>query len=110
MQSITINLAGTDYEIKELTLGQIEEMQDAVLSPAPQGKGIDTKLNREIIAIAMSVDHPTITREVIRAMRLGSIQKVSSTVKEILKFGGFKAESVKQEVSKKPGEAPASAQ
>lgn len=88
MESITINLAGQDYEIKELTLGQLEEIQEALVK-APETGRIRSERNREIIAIACSEDHPDITVEKLRKMRLGSIRKVDEVTTAILKFSGY---------------------
>ena len=96
MESITINLAGTDYEIKELTLGQLEEIQSAL-------SGDPGTMNRKVIPIACSEDHSSVTAESLKKMRLGSIRKTDAVVRAILKFAGY---SVKD---KPEGEAPAGA-
>ena len=96
MESITITLAGQDYEIKELTLGQLEDIQSAL-------SGDPGEMNRKVIAIACSEDHPDITAEKLKKIRLASIKKVDAIVRAILKFAGY---SLKD---KPEGEAPAGA-
>jgi hypothetical protein len=95
VESITINLAGTDYEIKELTLGQLEDIQSAL-------SGEPGAMNRKVIAIACE-EYPEITVEKLKKLRLGSIRKVDGIVRSILKFAGY---SLKD---KPEGEAPAGA-
>lgn len=82
MESITIDIAGQHYEIKELTLGQLEEI-DAALS------GQAAAMNRKVLAAALSEDYPEITIEKVRKMRLGSIKKTDTIVRAILKFAGY---------------------
>ncbi|HZP88656.1 MAG TPA: hypothetical protein VFB54_17740 [Burkholderiales bacterium] len=92
-ESITIKLAGKDYTIGALTVGQLEELHVGVLEAPdadPQaGARKFWKRNLDLIAIALSADHPDVTRDVIGKMRLGSIKAVNQTVTEILKFAGL---------------------
>src|SRR6185312_8935525 len=45
--------------------------------------------NIDMIAIALELEHPEITREVLSKMRLGSVKAVNETVSKILVFAGL---------------------
>lgn len=98
METLKIKLAGTEYEIKELTLGQLEEIQDTLVKADPKDR------SRKILAVALSDGYPDITSEMIGKMRLGSVHKVARVVDEVLKFAGYELKDAK------PGEAQAGAQ
>lgn len=105
MEKITVNLAGKDFEIGELTVGQLEAMQEVLLVPAPNGAAFKKGADREVIAIALSVDYPDMTSTAIAGMRLGSIKKLDEISRKILKFAGFTLLNEKEPEA--PGEDPA---
>lgn len=99
MEKLTIHLAGQPYEIQELTLGQLEDMQDAILKPAAAG-AFSKSTNREVLAIALREDHPSLTLDALGKLRLGSIKKLDETVRSVLQFAGFRTDA------EKPAERP----
>jgi hypothetical protein len=106
VHKLTITL-DKPYEIEELTVGQIEDIQDALgaFSHGTNTAILSKEANRTIIAIALSVDHPAVTRESIAKMRLGSVKKINAVVTQILRFGGFVDEA--KSGTPKSGEAEA---
>lgn len=108
LKTLTITIEGKDYEIKEMTCGQVEDIQELLgVFDAP---GLNRTLSKEnaraIVAVAFSVDYPEVTPETIRKMRLGSVKRLNEIVSQILQFGGF-IEKPKGEPQS--GEAQASA-
>lgn len=106
METLTITLAGKQYEIRALTVGQLEELHVGVLRPiraAEEGVRDFWDQNVKLLVTALSVDHPEITVDVVRKMQLGSVKAVREVVAEVLKFAGI-ADDVKPEA--KPGETP----
>lgn len=87
MQSLTLEVDGKTITIGPLTVGQMEEIQEALFKPLA-ASGLRKGADRDIIAAALSQDHPELAKSV-GTMRFGSIRKLDSTVREILKFGGF---------------------
>lgn len=105
MEKLSVNLAGKDYEIGELTVGQLEAIQEVLLVPAPNGGVFKKGADREVIAIALSVDHPDMTSAAVAGMRLGSIKKLDEISRKILQFAGFTL--VNEKEPEAPGEDPA---
>lgn len=89
MDSLTITLSGTPYKIQELTLGQLEDLHVEIAQPITDDvKQLWTRY-RHIIAIALSEDHPGITDEALKKMRLGTLLAARTLSDSILQFGGF---------------------
>ena len=106
-QKLTIELAGQEYVIRPLTVGQLEALHVEQLREAPKDEVLKTYWGRHVstIAAALSVDHPEMTEEAVKKLRLGNLQNVLHTVEEIQLFAGL-VERVKKEASDTPGEAP----
>lgn len=108
--TITIHLAGQAYVIHPFTVGQLEELHVGVVLPESADPKENVrqlwKRNVDVIAAALSQDHPQITRDVIVKMRLGSVKAVNETSNQILRFAGI----IKEETQESPpGEAQAAA-
>lgn len=108
MKSITIALGEKSFEVKELTVGQIEQIHE-VLNAARAANHTRAATNREIIAAALAVDHPEMTAEALKSVRVPNIQELATASDKVLEFGGWviteKGAAPAQE--SKPGEAPA---
>ena len=107
MKSITIKLGDRTFEIKEFTIGQVEQIHD-VLQQARESNHRRSATNRELIAVALSEDHKEVTAESLKAIRVPDIQQLAAAADEILRFGGWVLpEQAKVAGESKPGEAPA---
>lgn len=84
MQKLKIELGRQECEIQPLTVGQIEDILEALSRPASK-----QTVNREILAIALSVDHPEITADVLKKAHIGSVKKLDAEVRRVLEFGEF---------------------
>lgn len=100
MQSIKVKLGEMEYEVKELTIGQLEAIQDALFANTADG-GRKSSTNREIIAAALSVDHKDAV-QALQTARAGTIKQLVAAAQAVLTFGGF------VEPEKASGEAQAS--
>ena len=93
METLTIKLAGSEYKIQPLTVGQLQDLHIGVARGVPQDVEEGVKQfwskNIDMIAIALELEHPEITREVLSKMRLGSVKAVNETVSKILVFAGL---------------------
>lgn len=110
--SLQLSLAGQTFTIQPLTVGQLEELHVGVVTP--EGSGPKEKMrsfyerNIEILAVALSSDHPNMTADTIRKMRIGTLQAMTGAVSDILDFSGIsKKEDAKPEAA--TGEAQAAA-
>ena len=104
MDSLTLTLAGTPYTIQELTIGQLEDIHIELGRPSSGDPKEIWQSYRRVIAIGLSVDHPAVTEESLKKVRLGTIQATKAVFESILKFGGFG-----QKAGSAAGEAPARA-
>lgn len=93
METLTIKLAGSEYTIQPLTVGQLQDLHIGVVKGIPQDAEEGVRQfwakNVDVIAVALEKDHPEVTREVLGKMRLGSVKAVNETVSEILVFAGL---------------------
>lgn len=111
-QKLTIELAGQEYVIRPLTIGQLEVLHSEQVRDAPNGDVVKGYWNGHVATIvaALSADHPEMTEDAVRKLRLGNLQKVIRTVEEIRIFAGL-LERVERKDSKEAsdttGEAPA---
>lgn len=107
MDSITITLAEKQFSIQPLTVGQLEEMHVGLLLPpnADPSEGVKDwwQQTREIIVTALCEDHPDMTMDVVKKMRLGTLKVVRETREQILIFAGFQD---KPKEGTPQGEAP----
>lgn len=112
--SIEITLAGSQYRISALTVGQLEDLHVGVVEPDPVNPVENVrqfwKRNVGILVVALSADHPQMTEECVRKMKLGSVKSVNEAVGKILRFAGLAKETgeEKQEDAS-PGEIQAAA-
>lgn len=111
MKSLTIALGDHTFSIKELTIGQMEQIHD-VLQIAREGGHARAQTNREVIAAALAVDYPEVTAEAIKGFRVARIQDVSAAADSILEFSGWilpkeGAAPAPDGEGKQPGEATA---
>ena len=110
MKSITITLGDRQFEIKEFTIGQVEQVHE-ILDLARESNHRRAATNRELIAAALSQDHPDATAESLKAIRVPNIQELAKAADQILEFGGWvvpdKAAAASAGGESKPGEAPA---
>ena len=91
MQSITITLAGQQYVIQELTLGQLEDIHTEMGQLGSHGN--TWQYWRRVIWIGLSIDHSQVTEESLSKMRLGTVEAVKSAADSIIVFGGFKVKA-----------------
>ena len=115
MDRLTITLAGKEYEIQPLTIGQLEDLHIGILKipsadPVEGGKEFWAQQLDTIVA-ALKVDHPEMTAEVIRKMRLGSLKDIKTQVNAILRYAGLIDVEPKAPAAggAEPGEAPGAA-
>ncbi len=110
MKSITIALGERTFEIRELTIGQVEQIHD-LLQQAGASNHRRAATNRELIAAALSEDHKDVTAENLKGVRIPDIQQLSGAADQILQFGGWvlpeKGASGSAAVDAQRGEAPA---
>lgn len=110
MPNLKIHLAGIDYDIQPLTIGQLESLHIGVVEPQsedPQESARQLwKRNIGIIVSALSVDYPHMTAEKLATLRVGSFKDVTKVVDSILIFSGLVDEKPKEPV---PGEGEARA-
>lgn len=112
--SITIMLAGEAYVIYPFTVGQLEELHVGVMYPSDVDPKENVRnlwrRNVDVLAAALSQDHPQMTRDVIYKKRLGSIKVVNNSINQILKFAGIAGDDPKVPAKEPaPGEAKAAA-
>jgi hypothetical protein len=107
-QKLTIELAGQDYVIRPLTVGQLEALHIVQLQDAPKDEVVKDFWHGHVatIAAALSADHPEMTEEAVKKLRLGTLQKVLKTVQEIRLFAGLVEVVKKEGASDTTGEAP----
>jgi CheY-like chemotaxis protein len=104
-KSITIALGETPYVIQEFTLGQLEDLHSEI-AHATNGEAAQLwQRFRKIILIALSVDHPGMTEETLKRVRLGTLPAVKAVTDSILEFAGF----VPRHQQATPGEVEARA-
>jgi hypothetical protein len=105
--SLTITLAGTEYDIREYTVEQVAGLWELVFAPQkpltdagrqPMDHALD------VLTVALSVDHPEMTREKIAGLRVGTFQVLDKAAKQCQEFAGFVM--VKPGEETPPGEAP----
>lgn len=100
MTMLTLTIEGKDYQIKDLTCGQVEDIQELIGAFGPKGSvSITKETNRAILAAALGTDYPEVTPDSLRKMRLGTIKKLNDMVREILRFGGFVEDPISGEAS-----------
>jgi len=107
LETLTITIAGQQFTIQPLTVGQLQDLHVGVVEPVPEdpAEGVRKFWARSIgiISTALSVDHPNMTPEMIGKLRLGTLTSVKRTVDDILDFAGI----VEKKKDPKPGEAQA---
>lgn len=93
MKTLIIKLGETEYTIQELTVGQVEELSEIVAANS-SGKQIvlGKGAAREVVAIGFSEDHPNMTRDVLKKLRIGTPKPLNDAAFAVLRFGGFLAE------------------
>jgi len=86
--AITITLAGNDYEVPALNLGQIEELADVLFSDTPAGtKSFQRTI--AIIATALKVSgRAEMTETMLRGMRI-TPQEMRAAQAKILEHSGL---------------------
>jgi hypothetical protein len=109
LDKINFTLGDESYEVRELTLGQLEELQDLLVNKATHAGGslFNKNANREIIAIALSADYPQVTSESLKTVRM-NVRRLDEIVRKILRLGGFTVPDSDEKPKEKPeGEAQA---
>ena len=110
MKSITIAIGERVFEVREFTIGQVEQIHE-LLQQARDSNHRRSSTNRELVAAALSEDHKDITAESMKAIRVPSIQQLAAAADQILEFGGWvipaPGASVPASEKSTPGEAPA---
>ena len=103
----TITLAGQPYTVQPLTLGQIEDLSVAVVVPDSEypADNVRRSFQRSIdaIVVALSVDHPDMTSDALRKMRI-TRQELRDAYGAVLRLSGLVAAE-----GDKPGEERAGA-
>lgn len=107
-ETLTITLAGKDYTIRPLTIGQLEALHVGMVEAVPADAVGETRRfwrqKIDMIAAALSVDHPEMTAEEIGKLRLGKVKAVTKAADDILRFAGLLPEG-----DTSPGETQAGA-
>jgi hypothetical protein len=111
IEPITITLEEKAYKISQLTIGQQCDLQIGVVLPtsADPQENVQRAFQRNmaVIAAALSVDHPELTKEKLWSMRISPKERVAA-VDAILEFAGLvKPPPAKEGTA--AGEAPAAA-
>jgi hypothetical protein len=80
---ITITLAGQPYTVQPLTLGQIEELSIAVVTPTHDDPQENVRRNFArtvgILRAALAQDYPALTPEALRALRITRLELNTAT-------------------------------
>ncbi len=107
LEPITITLEEKPYKIQQLTIGQQCDLNVGVMLPTTTDMKESVRLafefNLSVIAAALAVDHPEITKEKLYTMRVTPQERVAA-VNAILEFAGLAPAK-----ESKPGEAIAAA-
>mgnify|MGYP005812840555 CR=1 FL=1 len=102
-QPIMIKLGETQWQVRPLTLRQVQEIEPLLVAD-PQGAKTSVAAAVEIVAIALSRDHPD------AAARLhdieASVREIGAAMSQVLELGGF----ILRAESATPGEAGAGAE
>ncbi|MGH6967577.1 MAG: hypothetical protein ACREEN_00535 [Stellaceae bacterium] len=110
MPSIKITLAGVEYPVDQLTLGQIEDLSVAALlpdDPDPQAnvrRGFQRA--RETIAAALSKTAPDMTAEKLRDLVV-TREEFNAAYRKVLEFSGLLPRDAEKALQ--PGEVAAGA-
>lgn len=93
MSVFHVQLAGTDYRVQALTVGQVEELHVTLCEP-PSADVVQATRQlyssyRRAIHIALSKDHPELTAEAIGALRVGSLDELAAAADKIYRAAGL---------------------
>jgi|HubBroStandDraft_5_1064220.scaffolds.fasta_scaffold1463964_1 hypothetical protein len=106
MHTLTLKLGESSFEIRPLTCGQIEDIQDLLLNEAKADgadkKKISTAQARAIIAVGLREDYPETTSHTITKIRFGTIKVLNDAMMSVLRFGGFAPDKAQQADAKEP--------
>jgi hypothetical protein len=83
-----LTLAGRDYELRPLTLGQLRLLLDAIAALGGKSGGALVEAAAEIIAAGLSRDHPELTAEAVLALEIG-LDEANRAVAAILRAAGL---------------------
>jgi tetrahydromethanopterin S-methyltransferase subunit F len=112
-KKLNIELAGQEYVIRPLTVGQLEAIHIEMTREALKEDVITQfwKINVATIAAALSSEHAEMTVEAVQKLRLGNIKTVKKIVEDIRIFAGLvervEKKDAAEEASNNSGEAPA---
>jgi hypothetical protein len=111
--SLEITLAGKPFIVRPFTFDQVENLHvlgidfEAFQNEEETRKYYSRCAN--IIAEALSVDHPEMKVETLRKMRIGTFPEVRETVHEILIFSGIWKRVAPSDTKQEPSTGEASA-
>ncbi len=90
MEPVTIRLGGADFAIRPLTLRQLRSVLPAFARAGATGAedGVDAAV--EIIAAALSRDHPEMTREALLDTQ-ASVRELAEAVTAVARLSGLVA-------------------
>lgn len=90
MSETMVTLAGRDFTIRPLTLGQLRVVLDVVAGLEGKAGGELVEAAARIIQAGLSREEPTVTLEAVLAME-ASLDEVNTVVAAILQTAGLKA-------------------
>ncbi len=83
-----LKLAGRDYELRPLTLGQLRLLLDAIAALGGKSGGALVEAAAQIIAAGLSRAHPELTVEAVMALEIG-LDEANAAVAAILNAAGL---------------------
>ena len=101
-QSITLHLGAEHWQVRPLTLGQIQRIEP-LLSPEAQRTG-SLAAATEIVAVALSRDHAQIAEKLHEVE--ATTGEIAAAMRAVLRFAGFIASDAAEA---SPGEVQAGA-
>jgi hypothetical protein len=99
-QPITIHLGGEHWQVRPLTLGQIQRIEP-LLMPETQRAG-SLAAATEIVAVALSRDHAEVSKKLHEVE--ATTGEIAAAMRAVLRFAGFIASDATEA---SPGEAQA---
>lgn len=97
-QPITLHLGGEHWQVRPLTLGQIQRIEP-LLSPETQRAG-SLAAATEIVAVALSRDHAEIAKKLHEAEATTS--EIAVAMRAVLRLAGFIASDAAETPSGEP--------
>lgn len=108
---LTLKLGKTEYQIDDLTWGQVGDMQQEFFSlPLDAAPRVRHDAYRSILATALAESYPGTTAETLKKARGCTIQVVDRATLEVLSFAGIITLSPAKASEEGPGAGKENAQ